>query len=124
MTLQQVFERGVEAIPLSVDLWIHYLGFIKAVQGEGTEGTETIRRLTLSYTEYYIPLSFMTLKSLPSVLGSPKVEQNVSVQREPGIMELMLVHFMTLYGNLCFSRELRFARQVCKFCAHSLAASK
>ena len=65
----------MQAIPLSVDLWIHYLGFIKAVQGEGTEGTETIRRLTLPYTEYYIPLSFMTLKSLPSVLGSPKVEQ-------------------------------------------------
>lgn len=25
----QVFERGLRAIPLSVDLWIHYLGHVK-----------------------------------------------------------------------------------------------
>lgn len=28
--LAQVFERGLKAIPLSVDLWIHYLGHVKA----------------------------------------------------------------------------------------------
>ena len=42
-----MFERGVEAVPLSVDLWMHYLGFTTAVQGEGTEGKEAIRRLPL-----------------------------------------------------------------------------
>jgi len=44
---RKVFERGVEAVPLSVDLWMHYLGFNTAVQGEGTEGKEAIRRLPL-----------------------------------------------------------------------------
>lgn len=27
---RQVFERGLKAIPLSVDLWIHYLSHVKA----------------------------------------------------------------------------------------------
>lgn len=27
---QKVFERGLEAIPLSVDLWIHYLTYVKS----------------------------------------------------------------------------------------------
>lgn len=40
-----MFEQGVEAVPLSVDLWMHYLGFTTAVQG--TEGKEAIRRLPL-----------------------------------------------------------------------------
>jgi len=29
-----VFERGLEAIPLSVDLWIHYLMHVKSHHGE------------------------------------------------------------------------------------------
>ncbi|XP_073815103.1 pre-mRNA processing factor 39 [Musca autumnalis] len=29
-----VFERGLEAIPLSVDLWIHYLSHVKSTQAE------------------------------------------------------------------------------------------
>jgi len=28
-TVQQTFDRGLEAIPLSVDLWIHYLNYVK-----------------------------------------------------------------------------------------------
>ena len=28
----QVFERGLKAIPLSVDLWIHYLNYCRAEQ--------------------------------------------------------------------------------------------
>ena len=27
--IKKVFERGLKAIPLSVDLWIHYLGHVK-----------------------------------------------------------------------------------------------
>lgn len=27
----QVFDRGLKAIPLSVDLWIHYMGYMKSV---------------------------------------------------------------------------------------------
>lgn len=27
--MSQVFERGLKAIPLSVDLWIHYLNYCK-----------------------------------------------------------------------------------------------
>lgn len=30
----QVFERGLRAIPLSVDLWIHYVNYIKATHAE------------------------------------------------------------------------------------------
>lgn len=30
----QVLERGLKAIPLSVDLWIHYLNHIKATRTE------------------------------------------------------------------------------------------
>lgn len=28
--VEQVFEVGLRAIPLSVDLWLHYIAFIKA----------------------------------------------------------------------------------------------
>ncbi|XP_059616162.1 pre-mRNA-processing factor 39 [Phlebotomus argentipes] len=31
---EEVFERGLKAIPLSVDLWIHYLGHVKGNYGE------------------------------------------------------------------------------------------
>uniref|UniRef100_A0A1L8DHA6 Pre-mRNA-processing factor 39 n=1 Tax=Nyssomyia neivai TaxID=330878 RepID=A0A1L8DHA6_9DIPT len=31
---EEVFERGLKAIPLSVDLWIHYLGHVKTNYGE------------------------------------------------------------------------------------------
>ncbi|KAL1500737.1 hypothetical protein ABEB36_006183 [Hypothenemus hampei] len=31
---EEVFERGLKAIPLSVDLWIHYLQYVKASRGE------------------------------------------------------------------------------------------
>lgn len=30
----QVFERGLQAIPLSVDLWIHYLTYVKQQNGD------------------------------------------------------------------------------------------
>lgn len=32
--LFQVLERGLKAIPLSVDLWIHYLNHVKATRAE------------------------------------------------------------------------------------------
>ncbi|XP_050296241.1 pre-mRNA-processing factor 39 isoform X2 [Anthonomus grandis grandis] len=31
---EEVFERGLKAIPLSVDLWIHYLTYVKSSRGE------------------------------------------------------------------------------------------
>ncbi|CAG9773228.1 unnamed protein product [Ceutorhynchus assimilis] len=34
---EEVFERGLKAIPLSVDLWIHYLSHVKTVKGEDEE---------------------------------------------------------------------------------------
>jgi len=36
-TVVQVFEEGVKAIPLSVDLWIHYLNHVKTVLTEAEE---------------------------------------------------------------------------------------
>lgn len=32
-----MFERGLRAIPLSVDLWIHYLGHVKTSHSEDEE---------------------------------------------------------------------------------------
>ncbi|KRT80607.1 hypothetical protein AMK59_5862 [Oryctes borbonicus] len=34
---EEVFERGLKAIPLSVDLWIHYLTYVRAVKPEDEE---------------------------------------------------------------------------------------
>lgn len=33
----QVFERGVKAIPLSVDLWIHYLNYCVKEHGDNED---------------------------------------------------------------------------------------
>lgn len=33
----KVFERGLKAIPLSVDLWIHYLTYVKSTRTEDEE---------------------------------------------------------------------------------------
>lgn len=33
----QVFERGLKAIPLSVDLWIHYLAHVKSSHADDEE---------------------------------------------------------------------------------------
>lgn len=35
--LHQVFERGIAAIPLSVDLWVHYMDYIVNTFKEDTE---------------------------------------------------------------------------------------
>ena len=43
-THTQVYERGVQAVPLSVDLWIHY---VNLTAGENPEGKEAIRRFIL-----------------------------------------------------------------------------
>ncbi|XP_066157520.1 pre-mRNA-processing factor 39 isoform X1 [Euwallacea fornicatus] len=34
---EEVFERGLKAIPLSVDLWIHYLTYVKSSKGDDEE---------------------------------------------------------------------------------------
>ena len=71
------------AIPLSVDLWIHYIGFTKAVQEEGAEGAETIRRLTLPFTEHCIPSLVHEPQELtldPSL--SQEGEKQFSTERE------------------------------------------
>lgn len=33
----KVFERGLKAIPLSVDLWIHYLTYVKTTRADDEE---------------------------------------------------------------------------------------
>ncbi|XP_067680617.1 pre-mRNA-processing factor 39-like [Haliotis asinina] len=40
-----VFERGVKAIPLSVELWLHYLNFYITEFGSNEDGEEKIRKL-------------------------------------------------------------------------------
>lgn len=34
---KKVFERGLKSIPLSVDLWIHYLAYCKETQADNEE---------------------------------------------------------------------------------------
>ncbi|CAG2067124.1 unnamed protein product [Timema podura] len=36
-----VFERGLKAIPLSVDLWIHYLNYCKAAYADNEDHLRT-----------------------------------------------------------------------------------
>lgn len=40
----QVFEEGVKAIPLSVDLWLHYVSFAIACYKDTSQGEDLIRR--------------------------------------------------------------------------------
>jgi pre-mRNA-processing factor 39 len=37
LTIVKVFERGLKAIPLSVDLWIHYLTYVKTSKPDDEE---------------------------------------------------------------------------------------
>ena len=48
LSSKQVFERGVKAIPLSIDLWIHYINFYVDKFGQKPEGYSKIRRLVHS----------------------------------------------------------------------------
>ncbi|XP_050406235.1 pre-mRNA-processing factor 39, partial [Patella vulgata] len=41
----QIFERGVKGIPLSIDLWIHYITFYTTEFGENEGAEEKIRKL-------------------------------------------------------------------------------
>jgi len=42
---ENVFKAGIKAIPLSIDLWIHYLNFMSQNTTENTgDSTEKIRR--------------------------------------------------------------------------------
>jgi hypothetical protein len=37
----QIYERGLEAIPLSVDLWLSYIGYVREIaQGQRQAGTK------------------------------------------------------------------------------------
>ena len=40
----KVFEKGVEAIPLSIDLWIHYLNFYVDQYGSVDSDQAKIRK--------------------------------------------------------------------------------
>ncbi|KAL0967685.1 hypothetical protein UPYG_G00255570 [Umbra pygmaea] len=44
---EEVYRRGVQAIPLSVDLWLHYLSFIK--ENADPEDPETTSRIRAAY---------------------------------------------------------------------------
>lgn len=40
----QVFERAIAAIPLSVDLWVHYLNFASLTTKGQLDGPQLMRR--------------------------------------------------------------------------------
>ncbi|GIY57146.1 hypothetical protein CDAR_466801 [Caerostris darwini] len=42
---EKIFEEGTTAIPLSVDLWIHYITFYKSQQGESDDAYEKVKAL-------------------------------------------------------------------------------
>ena len=42
--LFQIFEEGTKAIPLSVDLWIHYINFYKTQQQEKENYYENVKK--------------------------------------------------------------------------------
>lgn len=42
--LLQVFEGAISAIPLSVDLWVHYLNFVSQSTKGQIDGPEVMRR--------------------------------------------------------------------------------
>ena len=39
----QVYERGLEAIPLSVDLWLSYISYVKEIAQGQRQATSKIR---------------------------------------------------------------------------------
>jgi len=39
----QVYERGLEAIPLSVDLWLSYIAYVKEIAQGQRQATAKIR---------------------------------------------------------------------------------
>ena len=41
--VRAVFEAGMEAIPLSADLWIHYLNWVRGNVKEGTSNEDEVR---------------------------------------------------------------------------------
>ena len=42
--LLQVFDRGVAAIPLSIDLWLHYIGYVTQLVHTARLSKDLIRR--------------------------------------------------------------------------------
>uniref|UniRef100_T1JL07 Suppressor of forked domain-containing protein n=1 Tax=Strigamia maritima TaxID=126957 RepID=T1JL07_STRMM len=56
---QEVFEKGVAAVPLSVDLWLHYLNFYKTQHKDDPDGEEKVRELF----EYATAAAGMEFKS-------------------------------------------------------------
>lgn len=40
----QIFEKGIKAIPVSIELWIHYINFYIAEFGKSDTGEENIRK--------------------------------------------------------------------------------
>ena len=58
----QVFERGLKAVPLSVELWVHYLSFTIATFKEQPEPEELeeIRRLPTPHSLLLLNLLLLT----------------------------------------------------------------
>lgn len=52
-SLFQVFEKGVQAIPLSVDLWMHYIKFTMNTGQDKEDFIATLRRCRLSSYSHY-----------------------------------------------------------------------
>ena len=45
--LQQVYDRGVAAIPLSIDLWLHYVSYITQLVRTAKLSKDLIRRYNM-----------------------------------------------------------------------------
>lgn len=64
---RDVLEEGVAAIPLSVDLWLHYANFTVTFQSGSPQAEELIRRSKLiSFSHsvlYHFQLPALTLES-------------------------------------------------------------
>ena len=78
-SVMAVFERGIEAIPLSVDLWIHYLNHVKASYADDADFVRAqFERAVLSagrewradkLWDAYIKWEAVDQKRLPNVLN-------------------------------------------------------
>ena len=60
----KIFQRGVEAIPLSVDLWLHYINFtMQCVKGSDT-ALEKTRGCVCVCVYVYMPSGLLSMTAM------------------------------------------------------------
>ena len=109
ITLMQVFRRGLQAIPLSVDLWIHYLNYVRATRESEPEYVrqqfeEALRTVGLEFryasTLFILALGmghFMTTLLLLLCCRSDKLwEHYINYEKDCGNIRNLL----TIYDQL------------------------